>query len=55
MVVETEGQYVKIKQSNMREMIQVNWHLGFTSYGGPAVNFQLVSSAYREIQGNSGD
>lgn len=26
----------------LREIILVNWHLGFTAFGGPAVHFQLV-------------
>lgn len=25
-----------------REIILINWHLGFTAFGGPAVHFQLV-------------
>ncbi len=26
----------------LREMLQTNWHLGLTSFGGPAVHFQIV-------------
>lgn len=25
-----------------RDMLQRNWHLGLTSFGGPAVHFQIV-------------
>lgn len=33
------------KQSNsILEMIRYNWYLGFTSFGGPAVHFQIVST-----------
>jgi hypothetical protein len=30
------------------EMLQVNWHLGVTSFGGPAVHFQIVSTPYQQ-------
>jgi len=27
----------------IQEMLRYNWFLGFTSFGGPAVHFQIVS------------
>lgn len=27
------------------QTLQVNWHLGFTSFGGPPVHFKIVSQA----------
>lgn len=26
------------------EVLKVNWHLGFTSFGGPPVHFKIVCS-----------
>ena len=34
-----------------REMIQHNWFLGFTCFGGPAVHFQIASIVY-ELTGH---
>lgn len=30
----------------LREMVFRNWYLGFTSFGGPAVHFQIASIAF---------
>lgn len=35
-----------------REMIFVNWHLGLTAFGGPAVHYQLVRKTIILIQPN---
>lgn len=29
---------------HLQEMLRYNWFLGFTSFGGPAVHFQIVST-----------
>jgi hypothetical protein len=26
------------------KILQVNWHLGFTAFGGPPVHFKIVSN-----------
>ena len=31
-----------LKPHSLREMIYRNWYLGLTSFGGPAVHFQIV-------------
>lgn len=31
-----------------REIILINWHLGFTAFGGPAVHFQLVRRPHHQ-------
>lgn len=33
--------------SGWRDMLQRNWYLGFTSFGGPAVHFQIVRKTSR--------
>ena len=30
------------RQAGFKEMLIRNWYLGFTSFGGPAVHFQIV-------------
>jgi hypothetical protein len=30
-----------------QDMLHRNWHLGLTSFGGPAVHFQIVSRFYQ--------
>lgn len=37
--------FIKIWKSS-REIIFINWHLGFTAFGGPAVHFQLVGKPH---------
>lgn len=32
------------------KVLRVNWHLGVTGFGGPAVNFKTVSDASRTIR-----
>lgn len=27
-------------------ILQVNWHLGFTAFGGPPVHFKIVSKVF---------
>ena len=27
-----------------RDVLRVNWHVGFTAFGGPAVQFQTVQN-----------
>jgi hypothetical protein len=27
------------------DILQVNWHIGFTAFGGPPVHFKIVSKA----------
>ena len=36
---------VKVTGS-LREMVIRNWYLGFFSFGGPAVHFQIASIAF---------
>lgn len=44
----SENDYSRIRAAfirfwkRSREIILINWHLGFTAFGGPAVHFQLV-------------
>lgn len=38
--------------NRIRDVILVNWHLGFTAFGGPAVHYQLVRKSIVSIQPN---
>lgn len=38
-----------------REIILINWHLGFTAFGGPAVHFQLVKRPHHQKMFPSAD
>ena len=35
------------RSGSLGEMLQRNWYLGLTSFGGPAVHFQIVGPANR--------
>lgn len=34
--------------AHLWHMFRYNWHLGFTSFGGPAVHFKIVSQTGKE-------
>lgn len=33
------------------KILQVNWHLGFTAFGGPPVHFKIVSNVFSILLG----
>ena len=42
------------KPNGWRDMFQRNWYLGLTSFGGPAVHFQIVCLRQRsDIRGRT--
>jgi len=33
---------IQVESFDIMEVVSVNWHLGFTAFGGPPVHFQIV-------------
>lgn len=42
-----------MEHSKLHEMFKLNWHLGFTSFGGPAAHFQIVRFVVDRYCGDS--
>lgn len=38
------------RSGSLGEMLHRNWYLGFTSFGGPAVHFQIVSALLYSVK-----
>lgn len=52
--IDSDGRLVRNMKlwDQHKDVVLANWHLGFTAFGGPPVQFQTVSSNSREPLGN---